>query len=88
MKTGNQFVRKTDFKIVTANTRMIKQADRLANLETAEVIRERSRNRNHKPAPAIQRYLELARRARMARAGMAEALEIREEIIPLDSLFA
>ena len=87
MKTANQFVRKLDPKIMQAEARMVRWADR-SNLETAEAIRERSRNRYHKPARSVAAYLELAKRARMVRAGMHEALEIREELIPLESILA
>jgi hypothetical protein len=84
MKTSNQFVRKTDFKIVQANARMVRLADRFANLETDEVVRERSRKRKHRVNPRVATHIELAKRARMVRAGMWDALAMREELVPLD----
>lgn len=90
MKTGTQFVRKLDPKIGTANRRVATYADRVSNLETPTIIREKSRERSdhHKPARSVARYLELARRARMVRSGMVEALELREELLPLDLLLS
>lgn len=87
MKTGNEFVRKLDPKISTANSRIYKHAVR-REFEDPNVVREKSRERKHQPARSVARYLELARRARMLRQGMVEALELREELLPLDRVLS